>query len=405
VVKSDQAFRPHVLDMFEPQWHPMDLQYPGGPPKRPYDNAGYTLAFQMGFTFDRILEALPANLPLIEIKEEQVTPIPVPADARAKAFVLSAASNDAFLAVNRLLKANQHVERLANGNFVVTRTPVSSRILGELNRDRALATPAASASDKGTPIKALRIGLWDQYGGSMPAGWARWILEHYEAPFERVFAPRLNAGDLRKDYDVLVFLGGIPGNGRGGRGGGGRGGPPAIPEEYRAQVGSMTVDTTLPPIKAFLNEGGRVVAIGSSATNLAQALGLPIENQVAGISNDKYYIPGSVLEVAVDTTQPAAAGAHPVQDIFFDNSPVFHLGADAAARGITKIAWFAAAEPLRSGWAIGQDYLKDGVEMASAQVGQGTAYFYAPEMTFRAQPEGTFKYIFNTFYGEAATKK
>ncbi len=57
---GDQAFRPHVLDMFEPQWHPMDLQYPGGPPKRPYDNAGYTLAFQMGFKFDRILDGFTA---------------------------------------------------------------------------------------------------------------------------------------------------------------------------------------------------------------------------------------------------------------------------------------------------------------------------------------------------------
>ena len=210
VVRTDQAFRPHVLDMFEPQWHPMDLQYPGGPPKRPYDNAGYTLAFQMGFEFDRILEALPANLPLAEIKDEKITPLPVPADARAKAFILSAASNDAFLAVNRLLKANQHVERLAKGNFLVTGTPVSSRILGDLNRDRGLSTPAATATDRGAPIKPLRVGLYDQYGGSMPAGWGRWIFEHYEVPFERVFAPRLNAGDLRKDFDVLVFYGGIP---------------------------------------------------------------------------------------------------------------------------------------------------------------------------------------------------
>jgi hypothetical protein len=57
------------------------------------------------------------------------------------------------------------------------------------------------------------------------------------------------------------------------------------------------------------------------------------------------------------------------------------------------------AEPLRSGWAIGQEYLKDGVEMASADIGSGTAYFYAPEMTFRAQPEGTFKFILNLLYG------
>ena len=57
VVKSAQAFRPHVLDMFEPQDHPNDFRYPGGPPIPPYDVTGYTLAFQMGVKFDRILEA------------------------------------------------------------------------------------------------------------------------------------------------------------------------------------------------------------------------------------------------------------------------------------------------------------------------------------------------------------
>ena len=56
VVQAAQAFRPHLRDMFEPQDHPNDFEYPGGPPKRPYDITGYTLAFQMGVRFDRILE-------------------------------------------------------------------------------------------------------------------------------------------------------------------------------------------------------------------------------------------------------------------------------------------------------------------------------------------------------------
>src|SRR3954465_8477859 len=40
VVKADQAFRPRVLDMFEPQDHPNDFRYDGGPPVKPYDVAG-----------------------------------------------------------------------------------------------------------------------------------------------------------------------------------------------------------------------------------------------------------------------------------------------------------------------------------------------------------------------------
>ncbi len=57
-MKTAQAFRPHVLDMFEPQDHPNDFQYPGGPPIPPYDNAGWTLAFQMGVKFDRVLDGV-----------------------------------------------------------------------------------------------------------------------------------------------------------------------------------------------------------------------------------------------------------------------------------------------------------------------------------------------------------
>ncbi len=56
VVQCAQAFRPHVLDMFEPQDHPDDIPYPGGAPTPPYDAAGYTLAFTMGVQFDRIVE-------------------------------------------------------------------------------------------------------------------------------------------------------------------------------------------------------------------------------------------------------------------------------------------------------------------------------------------------------------
>ncbi len=403
VIKTDQAFRPHVLDMFEPQWYPMDLEYPGGPPKRPYDNAGYTLAFQMGFTYDRVLDAFDA--PVQPITQETITPDPAPFVARTNGWTLSPASNDAFLAVNRLMHANQRVERLADGAFYVPANATSAAIVGNLARTRGLAAAPSSAAKRGTPIKALRVGLVDQYGGSMPAGWARWIFEHYEVPFSRVFVPRINAGDLRRDFDVLVFYGEVPsdaGNGRGGRAGfGGRGvvNPASIPAEYRDELGRSTVDTTLPQIKTFLDQGGRVIAIGRSAVDLAEDLDLPIHNQVAGVSPDKFYIPGSVLQVAVDTTQPAAAGANGHVDVFFDNSPVLALGADAAAKGVAPIAWFDTPDPLRSGWAIGQELLKNGVEMASAKVGQGTAYFYAPEMTFRAQPEGTFKFLFNVFYG------
>jgi hypothetical protein len=57
IVKTAQPFRPHVIDMFEAQDHPDDIAYPGATPQPPYDNAGWTLAYQMGVKFDRVLDA------------------------------------------------------------------------------------------------------------------------------------------------------------------------------------------------------------------------------------------------------------------------------------------------------------------------------------------------------------
>lgn len=74
VVKTNQAFRPYVLDMFEPQHYPNDFKYPGGPPIRPYDAAGWTLALKMGIRFDRILDEFDG--PFDQIPYGEIQPFP-----------------------------------------------------------------------------------------------------------------------------------------------------------------------------------------------------------------------------------------------------------------------------------------------------------------------------------------
>jgi hypothetical protein len=66
--------------------------------------------------------------------------------------------------------------------------------------------------------------------------------------------------------------------------------------------------------------------------------------------------------------------------------------------------WFDSDRPLRSGWAWGQNYLEGGTTAFEATVGQGKVYAFGPEITFRAQPYGTFKFLFNGIYppGRAA---
>jgi len=406
VVKSAQAFRAHVLDMFEPQDYPNDFEYPGGPPLRPYDNAGYTLALQMGVQFDRILEGFDGPF-------QKITGLVTGAIAAGatvpggSAWIIDPAQNDAFVAVNRLLAARQSVRRMPDGRFHVSGAGARA-ILQSLATERGLRVQAAAAA-AGAPLRTVRVGLWDTYGGSMPSGWVRYILEQFEFPFEVVFAPTLDAGNLRAKYDVLVFVGGaIPGvSAGGGGGGGGFGGgtpnPASIPAEYRGQLGRVTAAQTVPKLKEFLEAGGTIVTIGSS-TSLAQHLGLPIgdhmtertpEGTIRPLPADKFYSPTSILEVAVDPTATVAAGMGSRALITFDNSEVFSITPSAMAAGIRPVAWFDSAESLRSGWAWGQTYLEGGVVAAEAKVGQGTLYLFGPEITFRSQPHGTFRFLFN----------
>ncbi len=229
---------------------------------------------------------------------------------------------------------------------------------------------------------APRIGLWDQYGGSMESGWTRWILEQFEFPFTRVFAPELDAGNLNAKYDVLIFPNGaIPpvaggGGGRGGRGGG----RTALNRRARRNIAIAARTRHRRAHHAAAagvrRSGGTIVAIGNSATNLAAHFKLPVENHLvengAPLPRAKYFVPGSVLSAKVDVTHPLAAGMRERADFFFDNSPVFKLRPDAAAAGVRAIAMFDTPTPLRSGWAWGQKYLDGGVVAVEARMGKGT---------------------------------
>lgn len=412
VVKTAQAFRPHVLDMFEPQDYPNDLQYPGGPPKAPYDNAGYTLAMSMGVGYDRIIE--PFDGPFQKVPD-LLARAPGGSVAGSGGWILSHRYNDAITAVNRLLAAKVPVSRLSRdalghpaGSYYIAGGGSAKAVVDRLAEEKGLRFEAASAPGTAAAVlKPVRVGLWDQYGGSMPSGWIRWLLEQMEVPFTVVYPGRLDSGDLRKDFDVLIFPdGGIPA-GQGGAAMGGFGRQPdaaEIPAEYRDRLGRVTAEKTVPQLKAFLEAGGRIVTIGGS-TALARHLELPVTNhlvertpggEVRGLPREKFYVPASLLEVAVDTTAAVAWGMPARSLVLFDESPVFDLDPGAIVSGRVKpIAWFASAQPLRSGWAWGQSYLEGGIAVAEAKVGRGTLYLFGPEVTFRAQPHGTFKLLFN----------
>lgn len=425
VVKAAQAFRPMVREMFEPQDHPHEEQYPGGPPIAPYDIAGWTLAMQMGVRYDRVQDGFDG--PFVKLHglqkpmPQEITGPPNPAG-----YLISHRSNYSFVLTNRLLKANADVywlkddtkaggEDLGAGAIWAPASAAALPILKKGASELGVEVYAVAQAPTGAAfrIPRIRIGLYDQYGGLMPSGWTRWLFEQYEFPFEMVYPQTLDAGDLRSRFDVLVFPdGAMRAAGAGGRGGGGgRGGAPEdVPEEYRAWEGRITPEKTIPQIERFVDSGGAVITVGSS-TSMAELLGVPVSNSLTekgpdgrqrALPRDKFFIPGSLMRVRIDNTAPLAYGMPESTDVFFDNNPVFRLSAAAKAGGAVPVAWFAGPETLESGWALGQQLLDGAAAVVEAKKGEGKVFVMGPEVNFRDEPDATFKLLFNGLYYGAA---
>jgi hypothetical protein len=425
VVKAAQAFRPHLRDMFEPQDHPNDFQYPGGPPKPPYDLAGYTLAFQMNVQFDRILDGFDGPF-------EKITGLLKPPagkitkTASAAGYLLSHQLNDAFTGTTRLLAAGESVYWLsapftANGKtypvgaIYIPAKASTPALLQKLADEVGLSFDAISSKPRGDALKlrSVRVALWDKYGGSMDSGWIRWLFEQqFSLPFEVVYASTLDAGNLRDKYDVLILpAGAFPQKTTEWPGYRELTPPENLPAEFKNRVGNVTLDKTAPQLRRFVEEGGVALTIGN-ATAFGRYLGLPVADALADINPDgsekkfplaKFFIPGSVVRVKVDNTTPIAYGVPEDLDLIYRNNPVFRLLPDAKQKGVNAVAWFSGTESLRSGWAWGQHYLDGGAAIVEASVGKGKVFLFGPEITFRAQSHASFKFLFNGIYYAGAT--
>jgi hypothetical protein len=345
---------------------------------------------------------------------DRVTPPPgrVVGPAGAAGYLVSHHPNDTFTAVGRLLASGEDVFWPRNrslggasgdvGAMYVPARRETRAVLEKTAGDLGLTFTGVATAPTGAALKLrpVRIALWDRYGGSSPSGWTRWLLERYGFRFDVIYSQGIDAGDLRSRYDVVILTDDAVLNARDAI----EGLADRLPPEYRSMTGTLTSARSLPQLKRFVEEGGTLIAVGNS-TAIGAELGLPISSALVQgngeaarpLTSEQYYVPGSVLRVSVDNSTPLGYGFEPEVDLFFDKSPVFRLAGHAAGTA-NRVAWFSSAAPLRSGWAWGQKFLENGVAVVDARLGKGRVLLFGPEVTFRAQSHGTFKFLFNAIY-------
>jgi hypothetical protein len=427
VVRAAQAYRPHVMDMFEPQDHPHDLEYPGGPPKAPYDVTGYTLAYQMGIKFDRILEGFEAPTARVAgpdhgragrgegfgrrglagqpRDQRQLHPDQPPAEGRRPVYWVKDGAKAGKVA-------------FGPGAIWIPASPAAKAVIDKGVKDLGIDAYAVGGKPSGATIalKPVRVGLVDVYGGSMPSGWNRWMFEKFEAPFQVVYPQRLDAGDIAKDFDVLVFPDGVvpaPAEGpfKAGRGGA-QPKPEDIPAEYRAWLGRVTDDKTLPQI-AELREGRRhrggdrrLDAPGHGPGRAGRGRHRQDRNgQLKALTTKELYIPGSVLRAKVDVKQPLAYGSGPTGRRVLRPQPDLHGEGRRHWRGQGGLVRQPTSRCAAAGRSV-RSKLKGSTAMLDVDIGKGKVFVFGPEITQRAQSWGTFKFLFNgMLYGPAVSGK
>jgi len=115
---------------------------------------------------------------------------------------------------------------------------------------------------------------------------------------------------------------------------------------------------------------------------------------------EEFFIPGSLLEVEEVVDRSVTQGMKDRYIVNFARSPV--LSVEPSAEGIHVLAEYRDATPLRSGWAWGQEKLQDGAALVEAEIGQGSLFLFAPQVTYRGQTHETYPLLFNGLLLSAA---
>jgi hypothetical protein len=244
-------------------------------------------------------------------------------------------------------------------------------------RDFAFELPAALQG-----ANAPRVAIYKGWTETMPAGWTRWVFDQHGMRYDTLKDDRVRRGDLRRDYDVIVF------QSQGGnqilRGHA----PGSLPPEYTGGIGDEGAEA----LRAFVRGGGRIVAVEQATDFVIELLGLDIRNRVAGLPPTDFYVPGSILMMDVDAGHPVARGVGARSIAWYGNaSRAFDVG-DPNARVVAR---YAQGDPKISGWILGPQHLSGQPALVEASVGQGSVLLFGFQPNYRAQTVATWPLLFN----------
>ena len=421
IVPTDQEFAAMAREVLDVQRYPDLRQFPGGPPERPYDAAGWTLPLQMGIRVAAATTPLSADVrakmkllgpaPDVKIRPSPyssapadaapfdsvpgagfdthpgaaaIVPLPGRAGGSGAALALDPAQNNTYRAINRAWASGGAVH-YANGRYLIS--GLSEQQQNALVESLALIADRTAAG--GARVTRPRIGLFRPWSGSMDEGWTRWLLEQYgfeyatlrPADFKAPLAGRVDAVILADDARLPIEG---AASGRGGRGAG---------REVRPEYAERLNAADLAAFEQFVRGGGTLICVNNASPFAIQQFKLPVRNVVAGLRSDDFFMHGTIVEVLPDPAQQTMAGLEEKTAVFADNSPVFETLDGFKGRVLAR--YQSSGSPLLSGYLIGDQHLHGKAAALDVEVDRGRVILLGFRPNWRGQPFGSFKVLFN----------
>ena len=341
VIRMAQPYSGWAKALLERQHYPDLRLYPGGPPQRPYDVTAHTLPLLMG------VQVNATDTPVESL---------YPGIAAWPSADLLAADSDSWKAINEIWRSGGKVWR--------------NSVTGDFSTARQGAT--------WKQIQEPRIGIYRSFIPNADEGWTRWVLEQFGFAYTSIANREIQAGGLRRQFDVIVF----PDSRADALETGYR--QAEMPPEYTGGIGPTGDDA----LRQFASAGGTLIFLNRASAYAIRHLGVAARDVVAGLSNTEFYSPGSLLNARLDPHHPLTAGLPEDLAIWSEQSPAWDTRESAPVR-------YPNTNVLASGWLLGERHLAGKAALVDARLGAGHVILFGMRPQYRGQSYQMFKLLFN----------
>jgi hypothetical protein len=241
----------------------------------------------------------------------------------------------------------------------------------------------------GGPVE-VRVGLYKSHVPAIDEGWTHWVMENGHPYFMKIHDreiedQEIRAANLTSKYDAII----IPDQVRTAIVNGYRKG--TMPDEYTGGLGEEGVKA----LREFVEAGGTLVCLNRASDFAIEQFKLPVRDVVDGLPRTDFYVPGSILRIELDTSNPIAAGMPNKSIAWAENSPVFEV-LELSMLRMRVIAWYPKdKDPLLSGWLLGGERIKGKAALVEVDMGKGRIILFGFRPQYRGQSLATYPLFFN----------